>query len=232
MPLRNIAAICCAWLCACASAPQPEAAPQDDMPLPISTAPPHYSPAACAAKATGTLLLEFPVLPDGRVGVIRVIGAQPRGLFEFTAVTAVHDWRYAPRPQATMVERRLDLDASACADQAEAAAGNPPPVPPRGRPEWPPDYLSSVHSRIAQYVRYPRKSQLNAEQGEARVRIIMDRSGTILGTWLSRKSGFQALDSEALGAIARIEAFAPVPPDLFPEARVFEIDEPINFSLK
>lgn len=55
-----------------------------------------FPPAALERGTDGWVDLEFTVRLDGSVGELTVLGAQPAGVFEQTALDAVRHWRYQP----------------------------------------------------------------------------------------------------------------------------------------
>ena len=59
-------------------------------------APPEYPTAAREKGTTGWVDILFTVRSDGTVGDVRVAGAEPAGIFEQAAMTAVRKWRYQP----------------------------------------------------------------------------------------------------------------------------------------
>lgn len=69
----------------------------DGDPLPVVKVSPVYPDRARAQGAEGYVLVEFTIDALGRVVDVRVIEAQPRGLFERAAMDAVRRFRYKPR---------------------------------------------------------------------------------------------------------------------------------------
>ena len=57
---------------------------------------PQYPPVASQLGRSGTVDLEFTVRADGSVSDVNVTQADPRGMFEASAVQAVSKWRYRP----------------------------------------------------------------------------------------------------------------------------------------
>jgi len=57
---------------------------------------PQYPPVATQLGRSGTVDLEFTVRADGSVSDVNVTQADPRGMFEASAVQAVSKWRYRP----------------------------------------------------------------------------------------------------------------------------------------
>jgi protein TonB len=57
---------------------------------------PQYPPVASQLGRSGTVDLEFTVRADGSVSDVNITQADPRGMFEASAVQAVSKWRYRP----------------------------------------------------------------------------------------------------------------------------------------
>ena len=62
----------------------------------ISTPPPDYPPAARRAGKSGSVVVSYTVGVDGRVGNIRIIESDPRGVFDRVVETTLARWRYQP----------------------------------------------------------------------------------------------------------------------------------------
>ena len=84
---------------------------------PLSAPDPVYPEAALRNGTRGWVELEFTVTPTGAVTDLRVVGAEPRGVFEEAATTALAQWRFRPRvvagkavAQRSSVTLRFDLD--------------------------------------------------------------------------------------------------------------------------
>ena len=84
---------------------------------PLSAPDPVYPAAALRNGTRGWVELEFTVTPAGAVTDLRVVGAEPRGVFEEAATTALAQWRFRPRvvagkavAQRSSVTLRFDLD--------------------------------------------------------------------------------------------------------------------------
>ena len=77
-----------------ASAPPPGDAEEV---TPLVDIPPEYPRRAQAAGIEGQVTLQFTVNADGRVENIRVLSAEPPGVFDRAARRAVSRWRFAPR---------------------------------------------------------------------------------------------------------------------------------------
>ncbi len=67
--------------------------------VPIATSRPNIPRLAWDNKIDGWVLVAFSVNKAGHVGDVRVMNAQPRGVFEAHAVAAVKGWRYLPRKE-------------------------------------------------------------------------------------------------------------------------------------
>jgi protein TonB len=78
---------------------------------------PVYPPQALRNRTVGWVEMEFTIMPSGRVGDIVVVEAQPRGVFEKAATTALGHWRFQPRvvngqpvAQRSTITMHFDLD--------------------------------------------------------------------------------------------------------------------------
>jgi periplasmic protein TonB len=63
--------------------------------VPIATRRPNIPKVAYDNRINGWVLLAFTVTNDGKISNIRVLDAEPRGVFEANAVAAVKTWMYA-----------------------------------------------------------------------------------------------------------------------------------------
>lgn len=103
---------------AVASAPAPAATaaptPVDEPPMRtapalrlVQDAQPRYPARALERRLDGRVELTFTVRPDGSVTDIRVIDAQPAGIFDQAAVAAARRWRFAPIASEATTTRAL-----------------------------------------------------------------------------------------------------------------------------
>ena len=76
------------------SAPPPGSAEEV---TPLVDIPPEYPRRELAAGIEGQVTLQFTVTAEGRVENIRILSAEPPGVFERAARRAVSRWRFAPR---------------------------------------------------------------------------------------------------------------------------------------
>ncbi len=65
----------------------------------VSGAGPIYPPLAKAEGIEGTVVVRYGVSVDGRVINARIDSAEPEGIFEDAALSAVRSWRYNPAMQ-------------------------------------------------------------------------------------------------------------------------------------
>lgn len=87
----------------------------DDPPRPQRTVPPEYPVRARKKGTTGEVRLSLLVGVDGRVRDVRVLSAQPPGVFDQAAIAAVRQWTYTPatyegQPVATRVTQPVVFD--------------------------------------------------------------------------------------------------------------------------
>ncbi|MBR9812955.1 energy transducer TonB [bacterium] len=75
--------------------------------VPISTGRPQIPEIAFEQGIEGWVEVVFVVLPNGTVENIRIIDAQPKGVFEAAAVEGVSSWLYAAHPRAREVKQKV-----------------------------------------------------------------------------------------------------------------------------
>lgn len=83
--------------------------------IPLQRIAPQYPRDAARARINGWVQLEVLVNADGSVRSAKVLGAQPKGLFEANAVAAVLRWRFKPKvvngtPVAQRGSQRIDFN--------------------------------------------------------------------------------------------------------------------------
>jgi protein TonB len=83
--------------------------------VPLSTARPQMPEWACKKGIRGWVEVVFTVLPTGKVTNVRLIDADPRGVFEAAAIESVANWIYASGPKAREVKQRVPMDPADCA---------------------------------------------------------------------------------------------------------------------
>lgn len=83
--------------------------------IPLSTARPQMPEWACAQKIRGWVEVVFVVLPSGKVSNVRLIDADPKGVFEAAAIESVGHWLYPRMPKASEVKQRVEMDPADCA---------------------------------------------------------------------------------------------------------------------
>lgn len=83
--------------------------------IPLSTARPQMPEWACKQGIRGWVEVIFTVLPTGKVTNVRLIDADPRGVFEEAAIESVSHWLYASHDKAREVKQKVDMDPADCA---------------------------------------------------------------------------------------------------------------------
>lgn len=68
----------------------------DTEPQPLARMRPVYPPAARIRGIEGFVEVVFVVQADGRVGDVKIAGAEPKGEFERTTLRTVRNWRFKP----------------------------------------------------------------------------------------------------------------------------------------
>jgi protein TonB len=84
---------------------------------PLHVTDPVYPPQALRNGVEGWVEVEFTITEQGLVRDVEVLGAEPRGVFESAAITAVGKWRFEPRiangrpvAQRSVVTLRFNVD--------------------------------------------------------------------------------------------------------------------------
>ena len=83
--------------------------------IPLSTARPQMPDWACKQGIKGWVEAVFTVLPNGRVQDVKIVDAQPRGVYEMAAVESISNWIYAETDRAREVKQRVPMDPADCA---------------------------------------------------------------------------------------------------------------------
>ena len=84
----------------------------DDPPVPVHQVAPEIPPRAIQKGITGRVTLSMLVTSEGNVSDVKVVEAQPPGVFEESATAAVRQWRFQPaqyegRPVSIRVSQTL-----------------------------------------------------------------------------------------------------------------------------
>jgi TonB family protein len=91
--------------------------------VPLTTAKPQMPDDACRQRLSGSVDLDFVVLPDGSVAQVVVTASDPKGVFDAAASGAVAQSTYAPQAAPVKMHRRMLLNPSDCrAEQLRASA--------------------------------------------------------------------------------------------------------------
>jgi len=83
--------------------------------VPISTARPQMPEWACKKNIKGWVEVVFTVLPTGRVQDVKIVDADPRGVYEAAAIQSVSNWIYEASKTAREVKQRVPMDPADCA---------------------------------------------------------------------------------------------------------------------
>ncbi len=83
--------------------------------VPLSTARPQMPDWACKQKLNGWVEAIFTVMPNGRVQDVKIVEADPRGVFEAAAVESISQWIYEPTGKAAEVKQRVPMNHEDCA---------------------------------------------------------------------------------------------------------------------
>ncbi|MGH8462250.1 MAG: energy transducer TonB [Stenotrophobium sp.] len=83
--------------------------------IPLSTARPQMPEWACKKKIKGWVEVVFTVMPNGRVRDVKIVDANPRGVYEAAAIESISNWIYAESSKAREVKQRVPMDPADCA---------------------------------------------------------------------------------------------------------------------
>lgn len=83
--------------------------------VPLSTARPQMPKWACEKKLKGWVEAVFTVMPNGRVQDVKIIDAEPKGVYEGAAVESIGNWIYEGTGRAREVKQRVPMDPADCA---------------------------------------------------------------------------------------------------------------------
>ncbi|TXH05178.1 MAG: TonB family protein [Nevskiaceae bacterium] len=82
--------------------------------IPISTARPQMPEWACKKGIKGWVEVVFTVLPNGRVQDVKIVDADPRGVYEAAAIESISNWIYESSGKAREVKQRVPMDPADC----------------------------------------------------------------------------------------------------------------------
>lgn len=83
--------------------------------VPLSTARPQMPEWACKQKIKGWVEAVFTVDKNGRVRDVKIVDAEPRGVYEAAAVESISNWLYEPVGKNLEVKQRVPMDPADCA---------------------------------------------------------------------------------------------------------------------
>lgn len=83
--------------------------------VPLSTARPQLPEWACEQKIHGWVEAIFTVMPNGKVQNVRIVDADPRGVYEAAAIESIGNWIYAASKRAREVKQKVEMDPAECA---------------------------------------------------------------------------------------------------------------------
>lgn len=80
--------------------------------IPLSTARPQIPEWAYKQGIEGWVEVVYTVMPNGRVQDVKIVDAQPRGVFEAAAVESISNWIYQEHSKARTVKQRVEFKLS------------------------------------------------------------------------------------------------------------------------
>ncbi len=83
----------------------------DPLQLPplLSSRPPVYPPRALRQGTTGWVHMAFTILPNGSVSDIKVLAAEPLGVFERESIKALEQWQFDASSKSVRAQQRFDF---------------------------------------------------------------------------------------------------------------------------
>ncbi len=136
-----------------------------------------------------------------------------------------------PKPKAS---RKPPAPATSAAPRSDAPTSNATAAPTMGASSAnsmaPANWKSLLMAQIHRMKRYPSEARTAREEGVARVRFSIDRSGRVLAASLISSTGSAALDAEAVALLQRVSPLPAPPPEV--QGSPIVITVPINFNLK
>lgn len=91
-------------------------------------------------------------------------------------------------------------------------------------------YGRALSKTFSKYQRYPRLAQMRRWQGKVQVSLQIAAGGKLISASVSRSSGYEILDQQALEIIRQADPLPPVPEAL--QAKTFIVVVPILFKLE
>lgn len=88
----------------------------------------------------------------------------------------------------------------------------------------------AFRKHIEKYQRYPKSARRKHQEGAPVVNFIFDRSGEVIEVRVTRSSGFETLDEEAIATFQRASPLPPLPPEI--EGTRLQRTIALNFNLK
>lgn len=91
-------------------------------------------------------------------------------------------------------------------------------------------WLLAFEKHIKKYRKYPKAAKRKNQVGTPNVTFVIDRQGNLVGARVSRGSGVETLDEEAVAMFQRATPLPPVPAEM--EGATLQFTMPIVFNLK
>lgn len=136
-----------------------------------------------------------------------------------------------PKPKAT---RKPPAPVTSAAPRSDAPTSSATAAPSAGASSAnstaAASWRSQLISHLNRHKRYPGESRTAREEGTARLRFSIDRSGRVVGATLVGSSGSSRLDEEVMAMIRRASPVPAPPPDVGGSTLTFTV--PVNFNLR
>ncbi|MBA4788363.1 MAG: energy transducer TonB, partial [Rhizobiales bacterium] len=136
-----------------------------------------------------------------------------------------------PKPKAS---RKPPAPVTSAAPRSDAPTSSATAAPSAGSSSAnstaPATWRSQLISHLNRHKRYPGESRTAREEGTARLRFSIDRSGRVVGATLVGTSGSPRLDAEVMAMIQRASPVPAPPPEVSGGTITFTV--PVNFNLR
>lgn len=98
-----------------------------------------------------------------------------------------------------------------------------------GNPGAKPSYFGKLAAILARHKRYPKPSERRKEEGVVTLSFVINRSGQVLSSRISKSSGYPRLDEAVLNMLEQAQPLPAFPPEITQSQ--LEVRLPISFKL-
>ncbi len=139
-----------------------------------------------------------------------------------------------PQPKPKAAPRKPPAPMTSAAPRSDAAPSAATAAPNAGastsNSAAPATWRNMLVAHLNRHKRYPAEARARHEEGTARLRFSIDRSGKVVGASLAGSAGSAALDAEVMDLIRRASPVPAPPPEV--GGGVITLTVPVNFNAK